>query len=170
MCLPSYSSSPLLPPPISTLFPYTTLFRSPARGARGCPATRAARFGPCGVAGVPGPRRLRQPHSSCPVLSSPPPVSGLQHTRGPGAGPVPSLGAAVVGVRDLPAADCEDVVEVHDIDGPGTSGRTSPWRMTTAPRWVTSTGTAGSVVPDSYPTASSPVTALSTRSCSPVRR
>src|SRR5690625_6838348 len=64
MCLPSYSSSPLLPPPISTLFPYTTLFRSPARGARGCPATRAARFGPCGVAGVPGPRRLRQPHSS----------------------------------------------------------------------------------------------------------
>src|SRR5207244_13307693 len=30
-----------LPPPISTLFPYTTLFRSPARGNRGCrPRTR----------------------------------------------------------------------------------------------------------------------------------
>src|SRR5690606_42165925 len=53
-------SPPLRRPPISTLFPYTTLFRSPAARAN-CPGSAAPGFGRRGTRSRPGPApgRLR---------------------------------------------------------------------------------------------------------------
>src|SRR5207237_3105944 len=61
----SFSFSLIRPPPRSTLFPYTTLFRSPARRAPGSPACSPS----CGPRSTRPPRG--SPWSSPPAGSSP---------------------------------------------------------------------------------------------------
>src|SRR2546425_2633551 len=52
-------------PPRSTLFPYTTLFRSPAPPACGAPPRAGrCRSGPAGCAGSPCPRARSEEHTS----------------------------------------------------------------------------------------------------------